>query len=71
MLCCWSTLASESGQGGRTHHEWTAETLAALDAVVLVTDHAVVDNEMVVAHASLVVDIRDVLKGYGRSVVKA
>ena len=51
--------------------ELTAETLAALDAVVLVTDHAAVDYEMVVAHAPLVVDTRGRLGGRTRTIIQA
>ena len=41
----------------------TPETLAATDAVVIVTDHSGVDYDAVVAHAPLVVDTRGVLRG--------
>ena len=45
-----------------TEHEGvplTADGLAAVDAVVIVTDHDNVDYELVVAHAPLVVDTRN------------
>jgi UDP-N-acetyl-D-glucosamine dehydrogenase len=41
----------------------TAELLAAQDAVLLVTDHAQVDYDLVVEHAALVVDTRGTLRG--------
>ena len=37
----------------------TAETLAAADAVVIVTDHRVIDWQLVVDHAEIVVDTRN------------
>ncbi len=49
----------------------TAELLAAQDAVVLITDHAEVDYDLVLAHAPLVVDTRGVLRGGGGKVVRA
>jgi UDP-N-acetyl-D-glucosamine dehydrogenase len=41
----------------------TAELLAAKDAVLLITDHSQVDYDLVLEHASLVVDTRGVLRG--------
>lgn len=41
----------------------TPETLAACDAVLVITDHTEVDYGMVVAHASLVVDTRNATRG--------
>jgi UDP-N-acetyl-D-glucosamine dehydrogenase len=49
----------------------TAETLAAHDAVVLVTDHAAVDYELVARHAPLIVDTRGVYRARASNVVKA
>lgn len=43
----------------------TPATLAATDAVVIVTDHSGVDYAAVMAHAPLVVDTRGVLRGLG------
>jgi UDP-N-acetyl-D-glucosamine dehydrogenase len=40
----------------------TPETLAAADAVVLVTDHKKVDYDMVLEHASLIIDTRGVYR---------
>ncbi len=40
----------------------TAETLAAADAVLLVTDHRAVDYGLVLEHAPLVVDTRGVYR---------
>ncbi len=50
---------------GRRHHfrlssvELTAETLAAVDAVLIATDHSTIDYDHVVRHARLVVDARN------------
>jgi UDP-N-acetyl-D-glucosamine dehydrogenase len=41
----------------------TPETLAACDAVLIVTDHTCVDYGLVVQHAPLVVDTRNATKG--------
>ena len=49
----------------------TAEMLGQMDAVVLVTDHAAVDYELVVRHASLVVDTRGVFRDPRPNVIKA
>jgi UDP-N-acetyl-D-glucosamine dehydrogenase len=49
----------------------TAEMLGQLDAVVLVTDHAAVDYELVARHAPLVVDTRGVFRDPRPNVVKA
>ena len=40
-----------------------AETLGAVDAVVLVTDHARVDYDLVLEHAPLIIDTRGVYRG--------
>jgi UDP-N-acetyl-D-glucosamine dehydrogenase len=47
------------------------ETLAAHDAVVLVTDHSAVDYAMVAQHAPIVVDTRGVFRQPAPNVVKA
>lgn len=49
----------------------TAEMLGQMDAVVLVTDHAAVDYELVVRHSSLVVDTRGVFRDPRPNVIKA
>jgi UDP-N-acetyl-D-glucosamine dehydrogenase len=51
----------------------TAESLAAADAVIIVTDHTEVDYEAVVRHAGLVVDTRNATRGVSarRNVVLA
>jgi UDP-N-acetyl-D-glucosamine dehydrogenase len=48
-------------EDGHEYHsiELTADALAAADAVVIVTDHKAYDWQMVVDHASLVVDTRN------------
>jgi UDP-N-acetyl-D-glucosamine dehydrogenase len=43
--------------------ELTAGALAAADVVVILTDHTVVDYDLVADHASLVLDTRNALKG--------
>ena len=43
----------------------TAETVAAADAVVLVTDHTNVDYALVREHAGVIVDTRGALRGVG------
>lgn len=47
------------------------QTLAACDAVLIVTDHAAVDWELVAAHAPLIVDTRGVFRTPRPNVVKA
>jgi UDP-N-acetyl-D-glucosamine dehydrogenase len=50
----------------------SAELLAAQDAVVLITDHAQVDYDLVLANAPLIIDTRGVLRGaHGDKVVRA
>jgi UDP-N-acetyl-D-glucosamine dehydrogenase len=49
----------------------TPATVAAQDAVLLVTNHAGVDYEMVRAQAKLIVDSRGVYRGTHANVVKA
>jgi UDP-N-acetyl-D-glucosamine dehydrogenase len=51
--------------------ELTAESLAALDAAIIVTDHHAVDYEMVVRHAAVVVDTRGVFREPRANVVRA
>ena len=46
------------------HVELTAEELAATDAVVVVTDHAIVDYQLVVEKSQLILDTRNALKSY-------
>jgi UDP-N-acetyl-D-glucosamine dehydrogenase len=49
----------------------TAETLAAADAVILVTDHDGIDYDLVARHAPVVVDTRGVYRQPRENVVKA
>ncbi|KAF0208961.1 MAG: nucleotide sugar dehydrogenase [Actinomycetota bacterium] len=42
----------------------TAETLAAVDAVVVITDHSEVDYALVVENAALILDTRNALKAF-------
>jgi len=49
----------------------TPETLEASDAVMVVTDHAAVDYELVTRHAPLIVDTRGVYRDANSKVVKA
>ena len=46
--------------------ELTPETVASSDAVVIVTDHRNVDYPMLLKHAKLVVDTRNVTAPYRR-----
>lgn len=48
-----------------------AERLEGVDAVVVATDHAAVDYEMVARHASLVIDTRGVFRAPRANVVRA
>jgi UDP-N-acetyl-D-glucosamine dehydrogenase len=54
-----------------TSEPLTAETLAACDAAIVVTDHTAVDYELVARHAPLVVDTRGVYRKPIPNVVKA
>jgi UDP-N-acetyl-D-glucosamine dehydrogenase len=61
-----ATVRDDDGHGDagdnvriRTSVPFTAETLAAADVVVIVTDHKSVDYQMLVDNASLVVDTRN------------
>lgn len=49
----------------------TAETLESADAVVLITDHSIVDYDFVLRHAPLVLDTRGVFRTPSPKVVKA
>jgi UDP-N-acetyl-D-glucosamine dehydrogenase len=51
--------------GGRPSTPLTAETLARFDAVLIATDHAAVDYEVVAREAKLVVDTRNALTKRG------
>ena len=42
--------------------ELTPETLATADCVVIITDHSIIDYDMVVEHAQLIVDTRNATK---------
>jgi UDP-N-acetyl-D-glucosamine dehydrogenase len=49
-----------------------AERLRTSDAIVIVTDHRLVDYDHVAEHADLIIDTRGVYRGSGRkNVVKA
>ncbi len=52
---------------GRTipHVELDAETVAAADVVLIITDHKKVDYQVVAEHAQLVLDTRNAMKGFG------
>ena len=56
----WVREFSEDGHSFKSA-PLTAETLAATDCVLIVTDHSNIDYEMVRKHASLVVDTRNAL----------
>ncbi|HYN22310.1 MAG TPA: nucleotide sugar dehydrogenase [Thermoanaerobaculia bacterium] len=49
----------------------TPQTLEASDAVIVVTDHAAIDYELVARHAPLIVDTRGVYRDGNNKVVKA
>ena len=44
--------------------EWCAENLLAFDAVLIATDHDGIDWDLLVEHAPLIVDTRNVLQGW-------
>ena len=60
---------------GLTSLDLTAETLAAFDAAILVTDHKAFDYQLLAKHAPLVVDTRNALRPFasamGDRLVKA
>ena len=49
----------------------TPESFAGFDAVVLATDHAKFDYEMIRAHAQVIIDSRGVYRTAAENVVKA
>jgi UDP-N-acetyl-D-glucosamine dehydrogenase len=51
--------------------ELTPETLASFDAVVLTTDHAKFDYDLIRAHAQLIIDSRGVYRVPAENVIKA
>ncbi len=51
--------------------ELTPQTLAAQDAVILATDHAAFDYNMIESHAPLIIDARGVYRARGENVVRA
>ncbi len=51
--------------------ELSADTLAAVDVVLIATDHGAVDYEFVAAHAPLIVDTRGIYRTNRPNVVKA
>jgi UDP-N-acetyl-D-glucosamine dehydrogenase len=53
------------------HVEQDADTLAAYDAVVLVTDHDAFDYELILNHAALIIDTRGKFRATAPNVVKA
>ena len=59
------------GLGPMTSQPLTAATLAAQDAVVVVTDHGAIDWALVARHAPLIVDTRGVYRAAADNVVKA
>jgi len=56
---------------GQPSQDLDAETLAAADAVVVVTDHAAVDYALVSRHARLIVDTRGVFRDANINVVRS
>jgi UDP-N-acetyl-D-glucosamine dehydrogenase len=65
----------EDGHGGYDAHnapvregvELSADTLGSADAVVIVTDHKTVDYQLIMDHASLVVDTRNAMSNLVRT----
>ena len=49
----------------------TADAVASYDCVLICTDHDVVDYELVIEHAKLIIDTRGVYRGARPNVVKA
>jgi UDP-N-acetyl-D-glucosamine dehydrogenase len=50
---------------GRESEEWHAKLSADYDVVLIVTDHDVVDYEMLVKHSELVIDTRNACRRAG------
>jgi UDP-N-acetyl-D-glucosamine dehydrogenase len=48
-----------------------AETVSAVDAAVLITDHKAVDYAFVIEHAPIVIDTRGVYRKKGGAVTSA
>lgn len=59
-----STHAMRNYDLGMTSVELTAETLAACDAAILVTDHKAFDYALIAQHAPLLVDTRNALRAF-------
>jgi UDP-N-acetyl-D-glucosamine dehydrogenase len=60
-----ASIRDEGCTGGtRTGRPLTAALLREMDAVVVVTDHRSVDYQLVMDHASLVVDTRNVMRDF-------
>lgn len=55
------TLTNPGGQ--LTSTPLTDDTLAAVDCVIIATDHSAVDYERIIAKAPLIIDTRNVLRG--------
>lgn len=55
------TLTNPGGQ--LTSTPLTDDTLAAVDCVIIATDHSTVDYERIIAKAPLIIDTRNVLRG--------
>lgn len=51
------------GIAGKRVEDWDAATLAQFDASVIVTDHPMVEHELLLESGNLVVDTRNALKG--------
>jgi UDP-N-acetyl-D-glucosamine dehydrogenase len=62
------SIRDEGCEGGtRSGRPLTAALLREMDAVVVVTDHRSVDYQLVLDHASLVVDTRNVMRDFVKS----
>ena len=61
----WPTLPA------MTSRPLTPEVLRAVDVALLITDHSIVDYDLVLKHAPLIVDTRGIYRGPVPHVVKA
>ena len=56
---------------GQKYEDWSLEGLKSFDAAVIVTNHAMVDHELLLKSGTMVVDTRNALKGHtGENLIK-
>ena len=59
------------GNGKMCGVELTADSLAAQDCAILITDHSSLDKDLVVKHSSILIDTRNTFKNYtGDNIVR-